>query len=79
MIFSEAMFDAAQASLVQTSNIASLCRLPPLIPFVHCLTDRAGRLRPNKSLEPTRMIIVPNTFAVHARLSSIRYAPSLPR
>ena len=54
MIFSEALFDAAQASLMLTSNRRFAPKSSPLISFVHCLAGRAGQARPNYSLKPTR-------------------------
>ena len=54
MIFSEALFDAAQASLVRTSNRRFALMSFPLIPFVHCLAGRAGQVRPNYSLKRTQ-------------------------
>ena len=53
MIFSEALFDDAQASLKRTSNRRFALKSSPLIPFVHCLAGRAGQVRPNYSLEST--------------------------
>lgn len=52
MIFSEALFDDAQASLERTSNRRFALKSSPLLPFVHCLASRAGQVRPNYSLEP---------------------------
>ena len=54
MIFSEALFDDAQASLERTSNHRFALMSSPLIPFVHCLAGRAGQVRPNYSLERTQ-------------------------
>jgi len=49
MIFSEALFDDAQASLERSSNRRFALMSFPLIPFVHCLAGRAGQVRPNYS------------------------------
>ncbi len=54
MIFSEALFDDAQASLERSSNRRFALMSFPLIPFVHCLAGRAGQVRPNYSLERTQ-------------------------
>ena len=54
MIFSEALFDVAQASLERTSNLRFALKYSPLIPFVHCLADRDGQVRPNYTLERTQ-------------------------
>jgi len=66
MIFSEALFDAAQASLVLTSIQRFALKSSPLIPFVHCLADRAGQVRPNCLLGPTRDITAAEAQRIYA-------------
>jgi hypothetical protein len=66
MIFSEALFDDAQASLERTSNRRFALKSSPLIAFVHCLAGRAGQVRPNYSLEPTRDITVAEVQRMYA-------------
>src|SRR4030065_330734 len=57
---------ADQAMLERTSTFRSALKSSPLIPFVHCLASRAGQVRPNFSLEPTRDITVAEAQRMYA-------------